>query len=49
MKKFDVVVVGGGPAGGQCARILAKLGRRVLLIERFKDFTKNSFLVQELL
>ncbi|WP_197484773.1 NAD(P)/FAD-dependent oxidoreductase [Phormidesmis priestleyi] len=43
MKKFDVVVVGGGPAGGQCARILAKSGRKVLLIERFKDFTKNSF------
>jgi digeranylgeranylglycerophospholipid reductase len=40
---FDVVVVGGGPAGGQCARSLAKAGRKVLLIERHKNFDINSF------
>lgn len=43
MKQFDVVVVGAGPAGGHCARMLAKSGRTVLLVERFKDFTRNSF------
>jgi len=43
MQEFDVVVVGGGPAGGQCARSLAKAGRKVLLIERHKNFDINSF------
>ncbi len=43
MQEFDVVVVGGGPAGGQCARSLAKAGRSVLLVERHKDFAINSF------
>lgn len=43
MQEFDVVVVGGGPSGGQCARSLAKVGRRVLLIERHKNFDVNSF------
>jgi len=41
--RFDVVVVGAGPAGGQCARQLAKLGYRTLLVERYKDFNTNSF------
>jgi len=43
MPEFDVVVVGGGPAGGQCARSLAKAGYSVLLTERHKNFTVNSF------
>jgi flavin-dependent dehydrogenase len=43
MQEFDVVVVGGGPAGGQCARSLAKAGRKVLLVERHKTFDINSF------
>ncbi|WP_414550439.1 NAD(P)/FAD-dependent oxidoreductase [Anabaena sp. CCY 0017] len=43
MYNFDVVVVGAGPAGGHCARLLAKTGYKVLLIERFKDFSRNSF------
>jgi flavin-dependent dehydrogenase len=43
MQQFDVVVVGGGPAGGQCARVLTKAGRKVLLVERHKDFVTNSF------
>jgi flavin-dependent dehydrogenase len=43
MQQFDVVVVGGGPAGGQCARSLAQAGRSVLLVERHKDFAINSF------
>lgn len=43
MDKFDVVIVGGGPAGGQCARSLAKAGCRVLLVERHKTFAVNCF------
>jgi flavin-dependent dehydrogenase len=31
---FDVVVLGGGPAGSVCATRLSELGRRVLLLER---------------
>lgn len=43
MDKFDVVVVGAGPGGGHCARLLAKGGYKVLLLERYKDFSRNSF------
>ena len=32
--KFDVIVVGAGPAGSACAYTLAKAGRNVLLLER---------------
>lgn len=38
MDKFDIVIAGGGTAGCACAYIAAKLGLKVLLIE------KNSFL-----
>jgi len=40
---FDVVVIGAGPAGGHCARLLAQCDRRVLLVERFRDFHRNNF------
>ncbi|MEO1590315.1 MAG: NAD(P)/FAD-dependent oxidoreductase [Cyanobacteria bacterium J06632_22] len=43
MQNYDVVVVGGGPAGGHCARLLTQQGYRVLLVERYKDFERNSF------
>lgn len=43
MQQFDVVVVGGGPAGGQCARSLTQAGQKVLLVERHKNFAINSF------
>lgn len=33
-EKFDVIVVGAGPAGASCAYTLAKSGKKVLLIER---------------
>ena len=43
LKSFDIVVVGAGPAGGHCARILAKSGRQVLLAEQNDNFNKNDF------
>ncbi|AFZ17796.1 NAD(P)/FAD-dependent oxidoreductase [Allocoleopsis franciscana] len=43
MNSFDVVVVGAGPAGGQMARLMAKSGYKVLLIEQHEDFSKNDF------
>ena len=41
--KYDVIVVGAGPAGGQCARNIAKSGLSVLLVERFASFYDNNF------
>lgn len=43
MERFDVVVIGAGPAGGQCARQLTQAGQRVLLIEQHETFSKNDF------
>lgn len=31
---FDVIIIGGGPAGSTCATVLADHGRKVLVIER---------------
>ncbi len=38
MNKFDVVIIGGGPAGCSCAYTCAKLGHKTLLVE------KNNYL-----
>jgi flavin-dependent dehydrogenase len=35
-KSYDVVVIGGGPAGSTVAAILAEAGRKVLVVERTK-------------
>jgi len=43
MECFDVVVIGAGPAGGQCARQLTQVGQRVLLIEQHETFDQNDF------
>ena len=40
---FNVVIIGAGPAGCQCARTLAKLGYKILLFEQHKTFEKNNF------
>lgn len=33
---YDVMVVGAGPAGATCAKVLAESGKSVLLVEKFK-------------
>lgn len=40
---YDVVIIGAGPAGGQCARELAQKGKKVLLVEKSKDFSVNNY------
>ena len=42
-QEYDVIVVGAGPAGSQCARNLAKKGIDVLLVERYNSFYDNNF------
>lgn len=43
MKKYDVLIIGAGPAGGQCARELSKNGFKVLLVDKAKDFLENNY------
>ena len=43
LEEFDVVVIGGGPAGGQTSRALAKKGINVLLVEKHESFAQNNF------
>ena len=43
MRKYDVVIVGAGPAGGQCARELAQQGHHVLLLDKAKSFLENNY------
>ena len=38
METFDVIIVGGGPAGLQCARELSYSRLRVLLLEKDEIF-----------
>ncbi len=43
MNGFDVVVIGAGPAGGHCARLLAKAGYQILLVEQHESFERNNY------
>jgi digeranylgeranylglycerophospholipid reductase len=43
MKKYDVVIIGGGPAGGQCARELTQAGFKVLIADKAKSFLENNY------
>src|SRR5437764_9815539 len=47
--RFDCVVIGGGPGGSTCATLLAKAGRKVLLVERgrFPGFHIGEWLMPE--
>jgi flavin-dependent dehydrogenase len=40
---YEVVIVGGGPAGGHCARLLSEKGYRVLLVEQHSSWQDNNF------
>lgn len=42
-ENYDVIVIGGGPGGGQTARNLSKRGYKVLLVEKFASFAENNF------
>ncbi len=37
MKKYDVVIVGGGPAGLNCAKFLEESGKKAVIFERNRD------------
>lgn len=41
MKSFDVVIIGAGLAGLQCARLLARAQVEVLLVDRKEDLSKG--------
>lgn len=43
MIEYDALVVGLGPAGGQCARELVQKGFKVLLIDRAQNFFENNY------
>lgn len=42
-EKFDAIIVGAGPAGAECARELAKKGRKVLLMEKSFGIGRPNF------
>ncbi len=41
MKNYDVVIIGAGLAGLQCARLLGEKGAKVLLVDRKTDLAKG--------
>ncbi len=41
MKTFDVVIIGSGLAGLQCAKLLSQQGAKILLADRKTDLTKG--------
>jgi len=43
MKRYDVIIIGAGPSGCQCARILSTYGFKVLIVERFPSVQTNNF------
>src|SRR5687767_11595717 len=41
MKNFDLVIIGAGLAGLQCAKLLSRRGAKILLVDRKTDLTKG--------
>jgi len=48
-KKYDLVIVGGGPAGLMAGRIAAENGLKVVILERKTDICKVRRLMAEFL
>ena len=42
MENYDVIIVGGGPAGLKCAEVLGTAKKRVLLLEKKAVFGETS-------
>jgi len=43
LKEYDVIIIGAGPAGLQCARELAKENIKVLVVEKQKEIGEPNF------
>ncbi len=41
MRNFDVVIIGAGLAGLQCAKLLSRQGAKILLVDRKNDLTRG--------
>ncbi len=41
MKTFDVIIIGSGLAGLQCAKLLSQQGAKILLVDRKSDLKKG--------
>lgn len=41
MRSFDVIIIGAGLAGLQCARLLSQHGAKILLVDRKEDLAKG--------
>ncbi|MGI8883035.1 MAG: FAD-dependent monooxygenase [Pyrinomonadaceae bacterium] len=41
MKNYDVVIIGAGLAGLQCAKLLSRRGAKILLVDRKTDLTRG--------
>lgn len=42
-EKYDAIIIGAGPAGGSCARELAKMGHSVLIIDRSAEIGEPNY------
>lgn len=43
MEAYDVIIIGAGPAGGECARTLSRKGFSTLIVDRMHNFSVNCY------